>query len=78
MLLEARTVDEAEPARWTLMLVHLAGEPLPPPPELPGRKHAATPERRDAALAERVRLSRRTTGTSSWLRSVTKPREPAR
>lgn len=64
--------------RWALTLAALLGEPLPPPPELPGRKHAAPPERRDAVLAAWEALNRRTNGASPWLRSVSKPHEAGR
>lgn len=64
--------------RWTLTLAALLGEPLPPLPALPGRKHTAPPERRDAVLAAWEALNRRTCGTSSWLRSVSKPRAAVR
>lgn len=63
---------------WTAMSTWLQGLGQPELPELPGRKHTAPPERRDAVLAAWEALNRRTSGTSAWLRAASKPHEAGR
>lgn len=59
--------------RWHLTLAALLGEPLPELPDMPGRKHTAPPERRDAVAAAWEKLHRRTSGASSaWSWSMSK------
>jgi hypothetical protein len=49
--------------RWTLMALRLLGEPLPPPPPLPGRTHRQQIPNADNELA---RLERERRSAAVW------------